>query len=68
MQKLHMNKREANREAKLMFCMFGEYYLSYCDEDWERYADQQDWTTKELTMVRDYYQRTCIRVADWLGV
>lgn len=63
-----MNKREANREAKVMFCMLGEYYLSYSDEDWERYADENEWTTKEQTMVRDYYQRTCIRVADWLGV
>jgi len=63
-----MNRREANREAKTMFCMLGEYYLAYSDEDWERYADEQKWTTKELTMVRDYYQRTCVRVADWLGV
>jgi hypothetical protein len=63
-----VNRREANKEAKRMYCMSGEYFLAFMDDDWKRYADEEGWTDKEVAMVENYYNRTCARVADWLGV
>ena len=63
-----MNRYEANRQAKTMYCMMGEYYLAWTDEDWDEYRSDNFWNEKDIAMVRDYYKRTADRVAEWLGM
>lgn len=61
-----MNRYEANRIAKEIYCTVGEYYLNMGDETWEGYATDEGWSEKESKMIFDYYERTAGRVRDWL--
>jgi hypothetical protein len=65
-----MNRREANRIAKHLYTGYGEGFLSV---DYESFVDHfhmvgETYNERELATIYDYYQRTCKRVADWLGV
>lgn len=61
-----MNRREANRIAKEVYCSSGELYLDYgC---WQNYIEINGWSEKEANLIFDYYERTTSRVRDWLNV
>lgn len=65
-----MNRREANRIAKHLYTGHGENFLILEHEALVEYFEiaGDTYNDCEIAMIRDYYERTCKRVADWLGV
>lgn len=65
-----MNRRQANRIAKHLYTGYGENFLILEDEALDEHFQiiGQTYNEREIAMIRDYYERTCKRVADWLGV
>ena len=64
-----MNRYEANRIAKHLYTGHGEGFLCLDYESFVEHVNMLDnYSERELAMIYDYYERTCKRVADWLGV
>ena len=61
-----MNRRQANRVAKIIYVHYG----LQADVDWSETCEYYPIikTEADEALVYDYYVRCCQRVQEWLGV